>query len=400
MQSSLKQMGQTNNYKNTVDTTQFKLCFQVFSKSMANGVSQLKEIAIGFSNVIKDVQAHPELGIVNISDNSSPIQGGKKIIILCNKIPVQKETKDGKNKIEIHFDASENYASDDKGPELLKKVMVNHDDVHQQCAITIPTPSFSKEFSSLNLLTQPDHFHVKLRMYKPSEQLYSAPFDFIYYNATLLEYCNTTILHYTCSDEKCGSCGIKPEQDSGYSDGSETPEEVFPWPEVIGTNVTDLDVMPPSNAPGDVAPCFTLPEPNTEEKISVLSMETAILLANLQIPIQEPNVPDEDKFPDLYDSIDGSIFYSISDLVHPINDLNNIEQEACNTRGQKRGPPRHTPTNSQLLTTGEIVEPPKHIKDVAEANHTIGELNNLQISNLPALDIGTVESEFELIVNQ
>ena len=35
----------------------------------------LNEIAIAFSNVVADTQAHPELKIVAISDNVSPKEG-------------------------------------------------------------------------------------------------------------------------------------------------------------------------------------------------------------------------------------------------------------------------------------------------------------------------------------
>lgn len=47
------------------------------------------------SNVIKDRKSHSDLQIIEYSDDTSPVEGGKKILIFCEKI-----TRDD---IEVHF---------------------------------------------------------------------------------------------------------------------------------------------------------------------------------------------------------------------------------------------------------------------------------------------------------
>ena len=86
MESSIKQFVENEKQKNKhekeekVDTTRFRLCFQVFSVADVNGCGILKEICTAFSNVIEDTQAHPQLAITEISDTSSHIQGIRLIL--------------------------------------------------------------------------------------------------------------------------------------------------------------------------------------------------------------------------------------------------------------------------------------------------------------------------------
>ena len=47
------------------------------------------------SKVIQDKKAHSELQIIDHSDDSSPVEGGKKILLFCEKVD--------KNDIEVHF---------------------------------------------------------------------------------------------------------------------------------------------------------------------------------------------------------------------------------------------------------------------------------------------------------
>jgi hypothetical protein len=47
------------------------------------------------SNVIKHKRTHPDPVIADISDDTSPMSGGKKILVFCNKIRM--------TDIEVHF---------------------------------------------------------------------------------------------------------------------------------------------------------------------------------------------------------------------------------------------------------------------------------------------------------
>ena len=47
------------------------------------------------SNVIRDKKSCNDLQIVDISENSSPVEGGKKIMLFCDKVH--------KDDIEVHF---------------------------------------------------------------------------------------------------------------------------------------------------------------------------------------------------------------------------------------------------------------------------------------------------------
>ena len=47
------------------------------------------------SNTIFDAKAHKDLSIMELSDDNAPIEGGKKILLFCEKI--------SKDDIEIHF---------------------------------------------------------------------------------------------------------------------------------------------------------------------------------------------------------------------------------------------------------------------------------------------------------
>merc|ERR1712223_1789413 len=70
---------------------QVRLCFQVFLRQ-PNGLTPVDPVV---SDVIYDAKAHKDLNIVNYSDNCAPIEGGKKILLFCEKI--------SRDDIEIRF---------------------------------------------------------------------------------------------------------------------------------------------------------------------------------------------------------------------------------------------------------------------------------------------------------
>ena len=74
-----------------------RLSFQLFIP-WTNSQSQVYTIpgAKVFSDVIKDKRVHESLKIIDISDDFSPVKGGKKIIMFTSKIK--------HDDIEVHFE--------------------------------------------------------------------------------------------------------------------------------------------------------------------------------------------------------------------------------------------------------------------------------------------------------
>ena len=66
-----------------MDMNSVRLCFQVFIPWNQDGMIAGPKIV---SDVIKDKRVHENLKIVDISDNFSPVKGGKKIIMFTSKV--------------------------------------------------------------------------------------------------------------------------------------------------------------------------------------------------------------------------------------------------------------------------------------------------------------------------
>ena len=67
----------------SLELNQIRLCFQVF---IPGDQSQYVAGPIAVSNVIKDKRIHENLSIINISENSATVNGGKKILLFTSKI--------------------------------------------------------------------------------------------------------------------------------------------------------------------------------------------------------------------------------------------------------------------------------------------------------------------------
>merc|ERR1712223_2348549 len=104
---------------------QVRLCFQVFMRT-PNGLLPVDPVV---SNVIYDAKAHKDLNIVNYSDNCAPIEGGKKILLFCEKI--------SRDDIEIRFSYT-----DKNGQSQILKGHFTPNDVHHQVGISFTTPAF------------------------------------------------------------------------------------------------------------------------------------------------------------------------------------------------------------------------------------------------------------------
>jgi len=144
-------------HKNS-DRTTVRLCFQVFLKPKEGGLVPLLPVV---SSLIKDKRAHPDLNIVDISDDSSPVEGGKKILLFCSKIK--------KEDIEVLF---LHYGKN--GEEIrTTKGEFGESNVHDQSGISFRTPPYPDPD-----ITEPVKVSICLR--QPTKNVQSEPQDFWY----------------------------------------------------------------------------------------------------------------------------------------------------------------------------------------------------------------------------
>jgi len=124
----------------SIDLNAVRLCFQVFLPNKQTGTcTQAIEPVV--SQPIYDAKTKRDLEIVDISDNTSPAEGGKKIIILCDKV--------SKDDIKVRF-------VDDNGWEEYGEVAV-----HKQYALVVKTPPYVLKY--LN-----EEAEVFIEIYRPS----------------------------------------------------------------------------------------------------------------------------------------------------------------------------------------------------------------------------------------
>nr|ALF84899.1 dorsal-like protein [Paracyclopina nana] len=139
-----------------INLNAIRLCFQVFLKVEPNLVP-LEPVV---SEVIRDKKAHSDLAILNYSDNWSPVQGGKKILLFCEKV--------SKDDIEVHF----SYQDQNSKTQVIKGHFTPND-VHKQYGISFVTPPFTDQKISQEVLTS-------MYLFKPSEQAQSDAIDFYF----------------------------------------------------------------------------------------------------------------------------------------------------------------------------------------------------------------------------
>ena len=110
----------------TIDLNAVRLCFQAFLEApLCPGKFQYMVPPI-CSKPIFDAKAKKELQIMDISDTSSPAIGGKKIIILCERV--------SRDDIKVRF------FQDD--PKWESFGIFKPEDVHRQYAISFQTPPY------------------------------------------------------------------------------------------------------------------------------------------------------------------------------------------------------------------------------------------------------------------
>jgi len=141
---------------NSIDLNAVKLCFQVFLENPKTPGKYTVILDPVCSKPIFDAKAKKELQIMDMSDNTAPADGGKKIIILCEKV--------SKEDIKVRFydyHGWEEWADFGAG------------DVHKQYAISFKVP----RYQNVNI-TEP--VKVCVELVKPSDDTRSEEEEFYF----------------------------------------------------------------------------------------------------------------------------------------------------------------------------------------------------------------------------
>jgi len=141
----------------SIDLNAVKLCFQAFLENPSTPGKYTVILPPVVSTNIFDAKAKKELQIMDISDISSPAEGGRKIIILCEKVT--------REDIKVRFyDPSTNWEGWGE---------FNASEVHKQYAISLKTPKYGDGLIS-------EKRKVFVELVKPSDDSTSEPQEFFY----------------------------------------------------------------------------------------------------------------------------------------------------------------------------------------------------------------------------
>merc|ERR1712223_2222127 len=141
---------------NSIDLNAVKLCFQVFLENPKTPGKYTVILDPVCSKPIFDAKAKKELQIMDMSDNTAPADGGKKVIILCEKV--------SKEDIKVRFydyNGWEEWA--DFGAA----------DVHKQYAISFKVP----RYQNINIA---EPVKVCVELVKPSDDTRSEEEEFFF----------------------------------------------------------------------------------------------------------------------------------------------------------------------------------------------------------------------------
>jgi len=127
------------NSPGNIDLNAVKLCFQAFLEDPATPGKFTRVVPPVCSKPIFDAKAKKELQIMDISDNTAPAEGGKKVIILCERV--------SRDDIKVRFFLDNWEAYGEFKPE----------EVHKQYAISLRTPAYIDTH-----LTEPKQVWVEL----------------------------------------------------------------------------------------------------------------------------------------------------------------------------------------------------------------------------------------------
>eukprot|EP00092_Neocalanus_flemingeri_P000667 GFUD01000709.1.p1 GENE.GFUD01000709.1~~GFUD01000709.1.p1 ORF type:complete len:424 (+),score=124.13 GFUD01000709.1:49-1320(+) len=141
----------------SIDLNAVKLCFQAFLENPSTPGKYTVILPPVVSTNIFDAKAKKELQLMDISDISSPAEGGKKIIILCEKVT--------REDIKVKFyDPSSSWEAWGE---------FNASDVHKQYAISLKTPKYGDGYIK-------EKIKVFVELVKPSDDSTSEPQEFFY----------------------------------------------------------------------------------------------------------------------------------------------------------------------------------------------------------------------------
>merc|ERR1711988_1521984 len=141
---------------NSIDLNAVKLCFQVFLENPKTPGKYTVILDPVISKPIFDAKAKKELQIMDMSDNTAPADGGKKIIILCEK--------ESKEDIKVRF-------YDYNGWEEWADFGAS--DVHKQYAISFKVP----RYQNINIQHP---VKVCVELVKPSDDTRSEEEEFFF----------------------------------------------------------------------------------------------------------------------------------------------------------------------------------------------------------------------------
>merc|ERR1712012_321364 len=144
------------NNPNSIDLNAVKLCFHVFLENPATPGKYTVILPPICSKPIYDAKAKKELQIMDMSDNTAPADGGKKIIILCEKV--------SKEDIKVRFF---DYSGWEEWAEF------GASGVHKQYAISLTVP----RYHNVNIR---EPVRVCVELVKPSDDSRSEEEEFFY----------------------------------------------------------------------------------------------------------------------------------------------------------------------------------------------------------------------------
>merc|ERR1711971_1310458 len=146
------------NSPQAVDLNAVRLCFQVFLENSNSPGKYTVPLPPIYSKPIFDAKAKKTLQIMDISETCAPAEGGKKIIILCERV--------ARDDIKVRFyDPMDSWESWGE---------FNAQDVHKQYAITFKSPSYAMKEGGSEGKT------VLVELVKPSDESTSEPMEFTF----------------------------------------------------------------------------------------------------------------------------------------------------------------------------------------------------------------------------
>jgi len=146
----------------SIDLNAVKLCFQAFLETPGHPGKYTTVLDPVCSVPVFDAKAKKELVIMDISETEAPVEGGKKIIILCEKV--------------LREDIKVRFWDPLSGWEGWGQFSAQG--VHKQVAISLVTPAFPRALTTLT------RHRVRLELVRPSDEACSEPLDFYFTAAT------------------------------------------------------------------------------------------------------------------------------------------------------------------------------------------------------------------------